>query len=265
VKLADLDGDGRLDLLEPSDIGASVYVSLGGVGGAFGPLEGYGAGFGPSALAVADLNGDGVTDAVVADGDTDEVSVLLGVSSGPVPTLATLASVDATPDQVRLVWLASSGPGYSATVYREQQTEDWSALGTVVSDGSGQLVFEDGNVHPGATYEYRLGRGSLGGAVFFAEVTVRVPLGATLALAGARPNPTPGALEVSFSLPDAKPARLELVDVTGRRLLKRDVGSMGPGTHMLELEETRVLASGLYWLRLVRSDRTLVARAALVH
>jgi hypothetical protein len=265
VKLADLDGDGRLDLLQPSDIGASVYVSMGGVGGAFGPQEGYGAGFGPSALAVADLNGDGVTDAVVADGDTDEVSVLLGVSSGPVPALAAVASVDATPEGVRLVWLASSGPGFTATVYREEPAGDWSALGLVVSDGSGQLTFEDRNVHPGTTYEYRLGQASRAGVVFFAQVTVQVPLVATLSLAGARPNPSRGAVEVSFSLPDAAPARLEMFDVTGRRLLDREVGSMGPGAHLIVLEETRSLASGLYWLRMVRSDRTLVARAALVH
>jgi hypothetical protein len=47
------------------------------------------------------------------------------------------------------------------------------------------------------------------------ETRVDVPSGYLLALSGFRPNPAIQSLIVSFSLPTADPATLELLDVTG--------------------------------------------------
>ncbi len=69
----------------------------------------------------------------------------------------------------------------------------------------------------------------------YAMVTPGSPVWGTaqrLELEGARPNPAvAGQLTVAFTLPNAEPARLELIDVSGRRLAARDVGSLGPGRH----------------------------------
>ena len=63
-----------------------------------------------------------------------------------------------------------------------------------------------------------------------AQVSVEVPRTARLALAGMLPNPGGREAAVRFQLPRAAPARLELLDIAGRRLLRREVGSLGPGT-----------------------------------
>ncbi len=85
------------------------------------------------------------------------------------------------------------------------------------------------------------------------------------ALAGARPNPSRrGQLQVSFSLPDAAPARLELLDVGGRLLVSRDVGSWGKGWHSIEFSPERDLSSGVYLLRLRRGDEVQVSRVAVL-
>ena len=75
--------------------------------------------------------------------------------------------------------------------------------------------------------------------------------------AGARPR-------VEFALRDASPARLELLDVAGRRLLARDVGSLGPGTHVLDLTEHLTLGSGIYFVRLRQAGDEVHTRAAVI-
>lgn len=84
-----------------------------------------------------------------------------------------------------------------------------------------------------------------------------------LALAGAQPNPSrDGRLRVRLALPSGAEARLELFDVTGRRLAARDVGALGAGQHLVDLGEGR-FAPGLYLLRLTQDGLTRTARAAV--
>jgi hypothetical protein len=92
--------------------------------------------------------------------------------------------------------------------------------------------------------------------------------GAQFALAGAWPNPAgPRAgFSVSFSLPGDDPATLELVDLNGRRVLSREVGSLGTGSHTLSLQnETAGLSSGVYLLRLSQRGHSLSTKVVLMH
>ena len=66
------------------------------------------------------------------------------------------------------------------------------------------------------------------------------------------------------TLPDAAPARLELYDVTGRCLQRREIGHEGQGPHQVRLAGRGQLAPGIYWLRIVRSEQTLTRRVAVV-
>jgi hypothetical protein len=83
-------------------------------------------------------------------------------------------------------------------------------------------------------------------------------------LAGARPNPSRLGPRVVFSLPDAAPARLDVIDVSGRRLLSREVGGLGPGEHTLDLAQQQVFPPGLYLMRLTRGNETRTARAVVI-
>jgi len=261
VALGDADSDGKLDLFIAGDLANCAWVARGLGGGVFAPAEGYGTERGPSGIAVADLDGDGALDVVTSDGDTNQVSVLLATHAAPVPALATLVSAQATASGAHIEWL--TGGGWRASVERSENGAPWMPVGQILADGSGRLVFEDPDVTRGADYAYRLGFDQDGRTIYAGLVSLHVPVTTSLALA-ASPNPAQGAFGVWFTLPDARPARLELYDVSGRRLLAREVGAMGAGAHVLRLEETSRLASGLYWLRLVHPQQTLVARAAIV-
>ena len=85
-----------------------------------------------------------------------------------------------------------------------------------------------------------------------------------LALAGARPNPARGVMKVAFTLPSSERATLDLIDIAGRRVARREVGEMGPGSHELALESSLRLRAGLYFLRLSQGKEVLKTRVVLM-
>jgi hypothetical protein len=70
---------------------------------------------------------------------------------------------------------------------------------------------------------------------------------------------------VEFSLPSAEPARLELIDIGGRRIADQAVGALGPGRHRVDLSGGRRLAPGLYLVRLEQSGQVRVTRATVLN
>jgi hypothetical protein len=181
-----------------------------------------------------------------------------------VPTLASLVSANAGPGRVDLVWEVSSSAA-SAAVYRRAGDGPWTELGRVTPDGTGRIAYVDRDVIAGSRYGYRLGWSEAGGEVFAGEVWVDVPAGARFALRGMTPNPAPaGAGLIGFSLPDASPARLELVDVSGRQVFSREVGSLGRGEHVVRVSGGQALAPGVYLVRLTQGGRSLTAKVVTV-
>jgi DNA-binding beta-propeller fold protein YncE len=97
--------------------------------------------------------------------------------------------------------------------------------------------------------------------------TVGVPAESPLAftLDEVRPNPVVrGRLTARFILPSDAPATLELVDVTGRRIVARDVGALGPGRHAVDLLEVAGVRSGIYFIRLRQGDALKTVRTAVL-
>ena len=85
------------------------------------------------------------------------------------------------------------------------------------------------------------------------------------ALEGVRPNPASGSgLNVAFALPTPGFARLELLDVGGRRVLMREVDSMDAGRHRVNLAEGRSVAPGVYWVRLTQGTNQQTTRVAVI-
>ena len=180
----------------------------------------------------------------------------------PVEVNASLASVDAEPDLVRLVWYSRQAD-LSATVERSRDGVTWSSRGTLSPDGSGYLRYDDTGVEAGARYGYRLRVTGPAGDDFSSETWVDVPSW-RLALAPVVPNPaTSSDLKVSFVLPDASPAWIDVVDVAGRRLSRLDVGTLGRGSHTLSLGR-EALRPGMYWVRLSQGTETRIARAVVL-
>jgi hypothetical protein len=88
VAVADVNGDGKLDLIVANQKGerngdGSVAVLLGNGDGTFqSPVTYDSGGTSPDSLAIADVNGDGNLDIVVANSNSSTVGVLLGNGDG---------------------------------------------------------------------------------------------------------------------------------------------------------------------------------------
>jgi pimeloyl-ACP methyl ester carboxylesterase len=187
------------------------------------------------------------------------------MSGALTAVLGSLEGVEADAGRVRLTWFTADPQINRATVYRRRSGDGgWAALGEIPRDGSGHLTYEDMQVAAGTRYGYRLGVQQAGGEVFLGETWVDVPKLAEFSLAGATPNPSGQNLTVTFSLPDATPARIEVVDVSGRKVLIREVGALGAGRHAVGLAEGRPLPPGVYLVRLTQGRRSLTTRAVIV-
>jgi Galactose oxidase, central domain len=89
------------------------------------------------------------------------------------------------------------------------------------------------------------------------------PTTAGLRLEGATPNPAFAAPRIAFTLPDGGPAKLELIDLAGRRLRYADVGALGAGRHVVDLSAGSAIAPGLYFARLSRAGETKIAKVCI--
>jgi len=106
-----------------------------------------------------------------------------------------------------------------------------------------------------------------GFALITPSQTTGVEEGAVVAFAlnGARPNPArAGRLQVAFALPSASPALLELHDVSGRRVIRREVGSLGAGRHVVDLADGHRVAPGIYWVSLQQGTSRQRTRLAVI-
>jgi len=69
---------------------------------------------------------------------------------------------------------------------------------------------------------------------------------------------------VRFTLPKAAAAVLEMFDIAGRRVIAREVGTLGAGPHAIDLAAERRGIPGVYFLRLTQGPLTRVRRIVVV-
>ena len=73
-----------------------------------------------------------------------------------------------------------------------------------------------------------------------------------------------GRLTVSFALPSAERATLEMVDVSGRAVARQDVGALGVGRHAVTLGDGTPLPAGMYFVRLTQGRQGAMARVTVL-
>lgn len=270
VAIGDLDGDGKPDLAVANLYSNTVWVLPGRGDGTFAAESAqgiaYGTGNEPGSVATGDLDGDGRLDLIVANRLSSTLTVLMNAGSD-IPTPVALALVDAhaTPGRVELSWFGATLGSVTATVYRQLEGAAWAAVGSISADGTGRFRFEDADVRPGTRYGYRLGVRT-GGVEesFYGETWISVPEGLAFSLAPPVPNPAAERLTVTVELPGATPARVEVVDVAGRIVGFRDVGSLGAGVHFVPFNEAARWPAGIYIVRLTQGPFSAIARACIV-
>lgn len=182
---------------------------------------------------------------------------------GPGEVRLTFAIAEATPEYVVVLWLGAGAGSIDGEIERRSETVDWATVGKPTDRSANELRFLDRDVRPGLRYAYRLVWSFGGLELRTSEEWVEVPRPPGFELRGFVPNPAVGAPRVGFSLPDASPARLELLDVAGRRVRSLEVGGLGAGRHTASLGGGP-LAPGIYHVRLVGRAGTRRARGVIL-
>jgi len=130
--------------------------------------------------------------------------------------------------------------------------------------GGAIVAWQDGRVADTDIYAQRVNQlGEVGGTP---RIGVSDESAMAFALDPVRPNPSRsgGAMRLPLTLPDAGPASLQLVDVRGRLVAAREVGSLGAGRHVVDLAAGLKLRAGVYLVRLTQGGLQRTTRAVVL-
>lgn len=181
-----------------------------------------------------------------------------------------VASGQGTPTAAQVSWTVKEATAAYTGVYRKDASNDWTSVAALVTDAGGNVQFTDPTVQVGEQYGYQLVVSGERGTTASGEVWVTIPAttdagpsAKIFALRRIAPNPVVDRFNVTFSLASSDPAKIELLDVSGRRVVGQEVGSMGTGTHSIELAGAEHNAPGVYFLRLTQGNQEQTRRVVL--
>jgi hypothetical protein len=143
VAAADFNGDGQPDLVTANYSANSVTVLLGDGSGGFTAAPGspFAVGANPASVAVADFNGDGIPDLVIANSGANNVTLLLGNGSGGfTPAAGSPFAVGAEPQSLAVADFNGDGkPDIVTGNYADQD------LTVLLGNGSGGFTLAPGS------------------------------------------------------------------------------------------------------------------------
>ena len=239
LSLVDLNRDGALDLIVGNsnfcEIGGSISVALGRGDGSFGTMSEYSTPGDVSALAIADLDGDGTLDVVAACPESNTASVRLGNGDGTLGTRADFGCGD-RPISVGIGDL--DGDGHPDIV-------------AVNFDSNDAIILMNHAKDPGVEPEPHAGSDRRG-------IVVSIS-----------PNPFNASGVLDFATGKTGPARVRIFDARGRLVRTLvEVQELRSGQHRYAIDgrddHGRNLATGLYFYRVDADGVSVTGRMALV-
>jgi hypothetical protein len=159
VRLADVNGDGRLDLIAANSGANSVSVLLGNGDGSFQNPQSFAVGITPNSVEGADVNGDGHLDLVVTNFVSKTVSVLLGNGDGSFQPQQTFVT-GKFPVSVAVADLDGDGR-LDLVVANEGQNPIPGSVSVLLGNGDGS--FQDQQTFATGTLPFTVATGDLNG------------------------------------------------------------------------------------------------------
>ena len=148
VTTGDLNGDGKLDLAvaNVNSSNVSVLLNTTGPGSAtpnFTAKQDFAAGLGPVSVAMGDLNGDGRLDLIVANFNSNNVSVLLNITApgAPTPIFADKQDLDTSDGPIYVTTGDLNGDGKLDLAVTNLNSNNVSVFLNTTAPGAATLSF----------------------------------------------------------------------------------------------------------------------------
>ena len=138
IATADLNADGKLDLIVANQGSNNVDVFWGNGNGTFSNQQTLSTGNGPVSVAVADVNGDGKPDVLVANYSSNNLSVLLGNGNGTFQPARTYAT-GVKPAAIAAVDLNADGR-FDLIVANQGSNNVGNCVGVLLGNGDGTFA-----------------------------------------------------------------------------------------------------------------------------
>jgi hypothetical protein len=183
--------------------------------------------------------------------------------TGPTATQLALVSSEIVDGHPHLRWYSADGANETMRLYRRAVPDEWMAAGNLYADGSGMVTYDDMDAVRGHSYEYKIGIATATGERQLGLVRVDMPLDAQLAIKRLSQNVSGSSLSFAVTLGSDRPAALELLDVSGRRVAKQDLRGLGAGEHQVNMSATP--RPGIYWARVSQGGKMLSTQFVLMN
>ena len=178
----------------------------------------------------------------------------------PVATQLALVGAEIVNGHPRMTWFSADGANELMRLYRRAVPGDWVAAGDLYADGTGMVTYEDMQAERGHSYEYRIGIFGPKGERLMGQVWVDVPVESQFALKRAAGSDQ--VLAFVVGLPRTGDARLDLMDVAGRRVDSVNLSALSAGEHTVQFRAAQ-RKPGVYWARLTQGEHMVSNRIAL--
>ena len=277
VSTGDWNSDAIPDLaLVNNNVNRTVSLLTGRGNGTFNAALTWLASTNPYAIAMGDWNRDGGLDLAVVNRGANSVTTLIAGCASAL-SLALEVTSPAGGDTLietvnrTLTWTKGAGVGQVdvevsrdggatwATIARHRTDTSFTWTPTAPATTQARVRVVDGT--------RRWVSGSSAADFTILPQTVldaNTPAPPHLALLGAWPNPARGAFSVSLALPQGgRAARLELLDLAGRRVADVPLGGYGPGVHVVPLRGEG-LRPGVYLVRLTGAGAVSSRKVAVL-
>jgi hypothetical protein len=166
----------------------------------------------------------------------------------------------ATDAGVELSWQIGEGSDPPLAIERSTGGFSWSAIAPAGIDGGGRVDFTDSAAPNANRIGYRLAFASS----HEGEVWVDVPARSPFAIRSIGPNPATNRVLLALSLSEHRAARIDVVDLAGRRVLSHDLGVLEAGSRQVSLDGLGALPAGLYLVRLTAGAQVATSRLMVV-
>jgi hypothetical protein len=144
VTAADVNGDGRVDLITCNQGNNTLTVLTNNGAGVFGSNATLNVGSGPESLTAADVNGDGRMDLISGDWNDGTLTVLTNFTIFPAPTSTPPVVIKASGSGLLVSWPLASA-GWSLQQNPNLTTANWGPSGyngySISNDGTNNNLF----------------------------------------------------------------------------------------------------------------------------